>query len=144
MQKQSSKFKTLIITLCVAGIAALFGCASFMDATTPCYIPPDVIREVDANLPLIRFMPYTSVFDARYVRTKLQYQYLFHKNLLDESIRVSEDFQQRMFSPEGPLGLLIPGTMFGTLGLFAGGRFIKSPREKELETIVNGNNKEKS
>ena len=134
----NGKIKALFVTFCIAGLAVILGCASIMDAITPCYIPQEVIQSVDANVPIIPFMPFTSLFDARYVKTRMYFQYLLHNNLMTTSIAASEAFQQRLFSPEGPLGLLLPGSMFATLGLFAGGRFLKSPREKELEVEVNG------
>lgn len=110
------KLKKISVWLCVLGLTMMLGCASFMDAVTPCYIPKEVIKSADVDLPLIPWMPYTSLFDARYVKTKIYFQYLLHNNLITSSIQTSEAFQQKLFSPEGPIGLLLPGLMCGTLG----------------------------
>jgi len=133
----NKKYKTLIITICIVGLAGIFGACSVQDVITPCYIPEEIIKSVGVNIPIISWMPYTSLFDARFVKTKMDYQYLLHNNLITTSIQTSELFQQKIFSPEGPIGLLLPASLAGILGVFGGGRFIKSPREKELENIVN-------
>ncbi len=110
------RFKKLIIWLCVLGLTIILGCSSVKDAITPCYIPPTVIDSVDVDLPLIPWMPFTSLFDARYVKTKMYYQYLLYNNLMTTSIGASERFQQMVFSPTGPIGLMFPALTAGTLG----------------------------
>lgn len=132
------KIKKLVIWLCILGLTVILGCASFKDAVIPCYIPEEIIESVDVNLPLISWMPYTSLFDARYVKTKMYFQYLLYNNLMTTSIQASEAFQQKLFSPSGPIGLLLPAG----LGLTLGSLLISKPDDKkkihELE-IKNGN-----
>ncbi len=128
------KFKKIITGLCVSGLVIILGCSSFQDAVTPCYIPEEVIKSTGTNLPLISGMPYTSLFDARYVKTKLYYQYLLHNNLMTTSIQASEMFQQKIFSPSGPLALLLPTG----LGLTLGSLLIRRPQDKkEIEELKN-------
>lgn len=133
------KFKKLIIWLCILGLTLIMGCSLVQDAITPCYISEEVIKSVGADLPLINGMPYTSLFDARYVKTKMHYQYLLYNNLMTGSIQASEAFQQKLFSPQGPIGLLIPALTAGTLGAL----LVSKPDDKkkiaELEKKVNGN-----
>ena len=151
----NNKIKMLIITFCIMVLVIIFGCASFQDVITPTYIPPSAIEYADVNVPLIGGFPYTSLFDARTVMAKMDYvhllnnmteeaKYNFLKGLTQMHIDISQDFQQKLFSPTGPIGLLLPSSMAAILGLFAGGRFIKSPREKELENEINKNNKTSS
>ncbi len=133
------KFQKIITGLCVIGLTVILGCSSFQDAVTPCYIPEEVIKSTGTNLPLISGMPYTSLFDARHVKTKLYYQYLLHNNLMTTSIQASEMFQQKIFSPSGPLALLLPTG----LGLTLGTLLLSKPEDKkkivELEKKINGN-----
>jgi tRNA U38,U39,U40 pseudouridine synthase TruA len=144
MKNIGHKINVFIVTLCVIILTVFLGACSVPDAITPCYIPPEIIESTDVQIPLIPFMPFTSLFDARYVKTKMHYQYLLHTKLIDNSILTSEQFQQKLFEPGGVLSMLLPGSMFATLGIFTGGRFLKSPREKELETKVANGNKETS
>ena len=136
------KLNILIVTVCIVVVAIFFGCASIQDVVTPCYIPPEILKSAGADVPLIKFMPYTSLFDARYVKTKLYYRNLLYDNLLAGSIASSETFRDNLFSPQG-LGLLLPTSMVGVLGALGGGRYIKRPEEKELEKKLNGANKKK-
>ena len=121
------KFKKLIIWLCVLGLTVILGCASFQDALTPCYIPEEVIESTGVSLPIIPWMPFISLFDARYVKTKMHYQYLLYNNLMTTSIGASEAFQQKLFSPTGPIGLMFPTLMGGTLGAL----LISKPDDKK-------------
>ena len=138
------KLKTFVVTICVLGLTVMFGCSLVMDAVTPVYIPKESRDYADANVPLIPWMPFTSLFDARYVEKKLDYQHLInsmtedakyslHKGMVVSGIVIGEKFQQKVFSPTGPIGLLLPASLAGVLGTMAGGRYVKSPREKELE-----------
>jgi len=138
----NGKLKTAIIAVCIFGLAVILGCASFMDAITPCYIPPKAAEYADANVPIM--LPYTTVFDARIVDKKMDYmhfinsmtedaKYEYLKGMTAFHIQASEEFQQAVFSPEGPLGLLLPTLFGGTLGAL----LIKRPGDKskkELET----------
>ena len=125
----NEKVKALIVSICIFGLAVILGCASVMDAITPCYIPQEVIDVTGIDIPVISHMPYTSLFDARYVKTKLDYQYLLHNNLMTASIYASEQFQQTLFSPTGPIGLLFPTLFGGALGAI----LIKRPGDIKKE-----------
>jgi len=130
------KYQRLIVWLCVLGLTVILGCSAFQDGVTPCYIPPEVIESTGSEIPLISWMPFTSLFDAKYVKAKLKFQYLLHTNLMEASIFASEQFQQTLFSPEGPIGLLLPTLMGGTLGAF----LISKPGDKKkIVELENGN-----
>ena len=134
----NKKLKTLIITTCIITLAGIFGACSVQEIITPCFIPQEIIDSVNVNVPIISWWPWTSLFDAYYVKTKLDFQYLLHSNLMETSIHTSEVFRQNLFSPTGLISAVIPASLAGILGIFGGGRFVKSPREKELEKKVNG------
>lgn len=133
------KFQKLITGLCIIGLTIILGCAAIRDGVTPCFIPKEVIKAVNVDLPVIPWMPYTSLFDAKYVKIKMYYQYLLYNNLMTTSIMASEAFQQKIFSPSGPIGLLFPTLMGGTLGAM----LLSKPDDKkkihDLEMKVNGN-----
>lgn len=122
------KLKGLLVTICIVILAAMIGGCMLQDILTPCYLPFDA-----AELPHPQLLPYDSVFDAKFVLAQLDFQ----KELLQGSLNASLDFQEKIFSPTGPIGMLLPASMAGILGAMGGGRFLKSPREKELERKVN-------
>lgn len=134
------KLKTLIISVCIFGLAVIFGCASVMDVATPCYIPPEAIRFADANVPT--FLPYTSLWDAKAVRLKMDFvhtrdmltgelKYKFLRGLTTANIETSQRFQETIFSPTGPIGLLFPTVFGGTLGAL----LIKRPGDKSKKEM---------
>lgn len=136
----NGKLKTLIVTVCVFGLAVMLGCASFMDAITPTYIAPSTIKYADANVPI--FLPYTSLFDARMVDKKMDYthfvntmaedvKYKFHKGMMAFHIQAAESFQEAVFSPTGAIGLLFPTLFGGTLGAL----LIKRPGDKSKKNL---------
>ena len=141
------KFQKLIIWLSILGLAVMLGCSSFQDALTPCYIPPESLKYADANATTI--LPFTTLFDARRVKFKMDFVHLkkqtldnlhynFLKGINSFHIGAAEELQAKIFSPEGPIGLLFPTLMAGTLGAL----LISKPADKkkivELEK-TNGN-----
>jgi len=145
--KEGSKIKVLIITLAIFSLSVYLGCASFQEVLTPTYISQAAIEYADVNVP--EFLPYNSLWDAKKVAAEMDYKYSIGqvtdemeynhlRGLITTHIGRGEAFRDTMFSPEGPIGLLIPASLAGILGTFAGGRYVKSPREKELEKKVNG------
>jgi len=142
-----TKLKKIIIGLCVFGLAMMLGCASMMDMITPAYISKEAMVYSDANIP--HYLPYTSLFDARHLEYSLDYTHLlntlkedaeygFHKQITKLHISAAESFQQKMFSPTGPIGLMFPTLFGGVLGSL----LIRRPGDKtkeEFEVAVNGN-----
>lgn len=141
------KIKKLTVWLCILGLTVMLGCASFQDAITPCYIEPATLKYADANA--TTFLPFTTLFDAERVDRKMDFvhqwnqtkdnmQYGFLKGLNAFHIGAAEEFQTALFSPEGPIGLMLPTVMGGTLGAL----LISKPDDKkkivELEK-KNGN-----
>ena len=100
----------------------MLGCASIQKLAVPCYIPPASIEYADTNA--TSFLPWTTYWDAERINYKLDYIYLYNRTTADLKynflkkqtvlhMKVAENLQQTLFSPEGPLGLLLP-TIFGT------------------------------
>lgn len=148
------KLKKTITWLCILGLVMMLGCASVMDVVTPCYIPPQAIEYAEETEPRV-FLPWTTLFDAKRIDAKIDYvhisnqtrdrlEYGYLKEVNAFHIDVASEFQERIFSPEGPIGLLLPGLMCGTLGAV----LIPRPGDKkkivELEnTIKNGDKNQK-
>lgn len=101
-----------------------------------------------------RYAPWTTIHDAKRVQRAMEYVHLTKQ---ETAKRLSEDdavfydyingtmtinfenaqqIKQAVFDPAGPLALMFPA--LAGLGL---GRYLKSPREKELEIKVNGGGK---
>lgn len=142
------KLKILTITVCIVGLAALFGCSIVQDLI-PAHLSPVVKSYIDANdIPLPphrRLVPWwDSLFDLRVVAARIEFihqyrkmdegfRHTFAKNVNQSFIIVGESFQEKLFSSTGPLAYVLPLFFAGPLGVFLGGKFVKSPREKELE-----------
>lgn len=148
--------KYLLITVASVSLAIILGCSAAQDAVTPCVIGEDAHNYT--GQPLKKFMPYTTLLDSKRIAAWTDYT---HEGRQAEHRRAAEDddmlygflkgriaihqqgamqFQQTVFSPEGPLGMLFVGLPFGTLGAL----LIKRPGDKskkEIETeekIKNG------
>jgi len=148
--------KSLLVTITAAGLLTFFGCSAIKDVLTPAYIEPDAI-EYTREKPT-SFMPFTTMWDALRIDQKLDYiysinqadlaymlenenrKYDFLKGRSTLHIASGREFQSNVFSPQGPIGLLLPTSLTAILAAMAGGKYLKSPREKELERKVNGTN----
>jgi hypothetical protein len=137
------KLQLTIALLAAMLLAGFLGCSAFMDAFTPCYIDPNQISYADANA--TTFLPFTTLWDARRIGLKTDYMHLvkqvnierlgvtdtmhytFLKNVQAIHIAGAEQFQQVVFSPSGPLGLLIPTILGTTVGAF----LISKPSDKK-------------
>ena len=140
--------KKMLIALCVFGLTIILGCSSFQDAVTPCYISEESIEYADTE-PTI-FLPFTTLFDARRIGAKMDFiyyrdqlvdkmQYEYLKGVNSFHIGVAEEFQERIFAPEGSIGLLLTTLMGGTLGTVLLSKPEDKKKIKDLEGKVNGN-----
>ena len=122
----------------LALLLLLFMSASCVqDAIIPTYIEPDLLTAYDAK-PANKL--YTTLFDAKQLQRdishKLEYQNLVARQGQEDlniSIASGEELKDIIFDPSGPLAMMLPALM--GLGL---GRYMKSPREQQLEKQVNG------
>jgi len=89
-------------------------------------------------------MPYTTLFDAKRVGQAIDFKLTiekikggYYKNVTNLSIIAGEEIKSTLFSPEGPVGLLLPTLFGGTLGAMLIKRpGDKSKKEVELEKSV--------
>jgi len=133
MTKKQKLFTGFLVLFMFVFISA----SCVQDAIVPTFIEPDLMAAHEAT-PVNRL--YTTIFDAKRLQKniahKLEYQKLVAKQGQEDlniSIASGEEIKDIMFDPTGPLAAMLIG--LPCLGL---GRYIKSPREKELEKKVNG------
>ena len=134
----SAKLQTIIVAVSIFGLAAFFGCASFQDVVTPCYIPPASLNYADVEP--TTFLPFTTLFDAKRVAAKMSFvhttvqvidnmKYSYLKGINNFHMAAAEELQTAVFSPDGPIGLLMPTLLGGSLGAL----LIKRPKDKTKE-----------
>jgi hypothetical protein len=148
-----NKLRITVIIIVSALLIGFLGCSAMLDGVTPCYIDPAIGEYTEADM--LIFTPYTSLWDAKRLNAALDYKHILNKtelsNLLEkeglehkflsDSLMVSmagaKEFQDTVFNPSGPIGLLIPTLFGGVLGSL----IISKPGDKkrivELETKLN-------
>lgn len=137
----NKKQKTLTV-LMVMGLAVMFGCSAIQDVLTPTFVSKDAAEWAGTTPKL--FMPYTTLWDAKRVGMAIDYKLTlekikggFYKGITNMSILAGEEIKATLFSPEGPIGLLLPTLFGGTLGAMLIKRpGDKSKKEVELEKSV--------
>ena len=131
MNKKQKIFTGFLVLFLVVFMSA----SCVQDAIVPTFIEPDLMVAYEAT-PANGL--YTTLFDAKRLQKnlthKLEYQKLVAKQGnedLNISIAAGEEIKGVVFDPTGPLALMFPA--LAGLGI---GRYMKSPREQELEKKV--------
>lgn len=143
----NKKQKTFVGVL-VLFLIMFFGASCIQDAIVPMEIPPDAIEYTGE--PTTIYVPWTTIHDGNRIQRKMEY---IHLTKQEAAKRLSEDdnmfydyinnnmtinmenaqqTKAAVFDPTGPLALMFPA--LAGLGL---GRYMKSPREQELEKKAN-------
>lgn len=135
--KQMNKKQKLLAGFLILFLVVFMSASCIQDAIVPTYIEPDLMTTFDAK-PVNGL--YTTLFDAKRLQKnishKLEYQKLVAKQGQEDlniSVAAGEEIKNTVFDPTGPLALMFPA--LAGLGL---GRYMKSPREQELEKKANG------
>jgi len=133
----------LLTFVAVLGLALMFGCSALQDVLTPTYIDKKAAEWADTSPKL--FMPYTTLFDAKRVAGAIDYKFTiakiqhgYYRGITAASILAGEEFKQIVFSPDGPVGLLLPTIFGGTLAAMLIPRKKDLDKIKELEKKLNG------
>lgn len=151
----SKKLKALIMIICATPLIVLIGCSAVMDIVTYCPIDP-LIVEYTGESP-VSHMPFTSLWDSKRLNRALDFRHLEYQIVIermgqDDSLKYdymkdiqnrheagAKEFQDIVFKPDGPIGLIATTLFGGTIGAL----FIKRPGDKskkELEHPVNVTN----
>lgn len=142
----STKTQNLIATSSIFCLIVILGCASFQDVITPCFISPAAMEYADANATSI--LPWTTLFDARRIARKMDYvhswnqlkdriKYDFLRGTTQFHINAAEELQTTLFSPTGPLALLIPTSLAATAGALL---FSKPTDKKKIKALEDKKN----
>ena len=122
-------FTVTIMTLSSLILVTVLGCSLFVDAITPCYIPPELAKVIDESP--TSFLPYTTVFDAQRMLRKINYL----TEGLVIGVGAARELQSNVLNPTGPLGLLLVGGPALTIGALG----ISKPKDKKKITeLQNG------
>ena len=125
MNKKQKTFAGFLVLFLVVFIGA--GC--IQQVLTPAYLDPDVIAINGGYEQVNPF--YTSLFDAIRLQRQVTNKFKYSIDALNYSINNAMELKETVFDPTGPLAMMFPALM--GLGL---GRYMKSPREQELEKKV--------
>lgn len=132
-----------LLTFVSAILLLLFvGSSCVQDLIIPTYVDEDAAKW--AGVPVNMFLPWSTLWDAKRVALFIQFkkqQYMieagFYENITAISVAGAEEIGDIIFSPNG-LGMILPASLAGVLGVIGGGRYVKRPEEKELEKKLNG------
>ena len=138
-----SKKQKLLVGVLILFVVTLVSTSCIQDAVTPCYIDPDIGEYTGDNM--TSWLPWTSIWDADRLAAKMKF---LHDANLTELERAAEDdtkyygflndalildradaviIKNTVFSPEGPLGMLLSGLpMFGL-----GAMLLSKPSDKK-------------
>lgn len=135
--------KALVTLVCIVGLVIMFGCAGLQDIATPCHIDENAI--VYSEQEPTSYLPWTTVFDAERIKAYMDYKHLdfqkglkdlleddnlaydFYTGQLNSSIADARQLQQKLFNPNGSIGMAITALFGGTIGAM----FINTPKKKE-------------
>jgi len=129
----SKRTRVSIVTLSATILVIFIGCSMVQDAVIPTYIAPEAADYAEVNVPAGP-LPFTTLWDAKRVDKRLDfahelnqiqlarlqeddlmtYNYLRNNHTLH--LQQGQQLKQTIFSPTGPIGLLISGFGFGTIG----------------------------
>lgn len=136
-----NKKQKLLTVLTAIGLIIMFGCSAVQDAITPTYVNEEAAQWAGTTPKL--FMPYTTLFDAKRIGMAIDYKLTiekikggYYKSMTNLGIAAGEEIKATVFSPEGPIGLLLPTLFGGTLGAM----LISKPSDKkQIDELKNGN-----
>lgn len=135
--------KALVTLICIVGLVITFGCAGLQDVITPCHVDENAI--VYSEQPATSYLPWTTVFDAERIRAYMDYKHLdfqaglkdlleddnraydFYTGQVNASIADARQLQQKLFNPNGSVGMAITALFGGTIGAM----FINTPKKEK-------------
>ena len=141
------KKQKLLVGFLVLFLVVFFGASCVQDAVVPCEIDEKALEYTGENA--TQYVPWTTIHDARRVQRAMDYVHLTKQetakrlseddvmffDYINNAMTINFDNAQQVkgavFDPTGPLALMFPA--LAGLGL---GRYMKSPREQELEKKV--------
>jgi hypothetical protein len=130
---KKQKILTGLMAMC---LAVMFGCSAFQEVITPTYVNEEAAEWADVPTKLL--MPYTTLWDAKRVGMAIDYKITierfkggYYKSMTNLSILAGEEIKTTLFSPQGPVGMLLPMLFGGGLGAM----LIKRPGDKSKKEV---------
>ena len=131
-----NKKQKILTAFMVTALAVMFGCSAVQDLLIPTYVNEEAAEW--AGIPTKLLMPYTTLFDAKRLGRAIDFKLTierirggYYKSITNLSILAGEEIKTTLFSPEGPIGLLMPLLVGGGLG----GMLIKRPGDKSKKEV---------
>lgn len=133
-------------------LVVFLGCSAMMDGVTPCHIDERVGTYTEEEM--TSYMPFTSLWDAKRLNREMDRMhelnnkelirlaednddlYMFLKESHSINMAGSQEFQDNVFNPTGPIGAMI----LATTGIGIGALGISKPGDrKKIVELENGN-----
>lgn len=134
--------KALVTLICVIGLVFIFGCASLQNLAIPTHVDEGAI--VYSDVEPTSYLPWTTLYDAQRLRREIVYKHeclqRVYKRLqeddnakvthiiggLDNNIGESQVIKEKLFNPNGSVGMALTALFGGTIGAL----FINTPKKK--------------
>lgn len=140
-----NKKQKILTAFMVIALTIMFGCSAVQDLLIPVYVSEGAAEWADVPTKLL--MPYTTLFDAKRLGRAIDFKLTIeriqgghYKSITNLSILAGEEIKATVFSPEGPVGLILPTLFGGTIGTLLGSAYRQRPKDKkrieELEKSV--------
>lgn len=141
-----NKKQKVLTAFMVVALAIMFGCSGFQDIITPTYVNEEAAEWAETTTRLL--MPYTTLFDAKRVGRAIDFKLTigrikggYYKSITNLSILAGEEIKATVFSPQGPVGLILPTLFGGTIGTLLGSAYRQRPQDKKrIEELERKNN----
>ena len=129
-----NKKQKLLVGFLVLFLVVFFGASCVQDAVVPCEIDEKALEYTGENA--TQYVPWTTIHLTKQETAKrLSEDDVMYFDYINNAMTINFDNAQQVkgavFDPTGPLALMFPA--LAGLGL---GRYMKSPREQELEKKV--------
>lgn len=131
-----NKKQKILTAFMVVLLAVMFGCSAVQDIFTPTYVDEKAAEWAGVSTKML--MPYTTLFDAKRVGQAIDFKLTierikggYYKSITNLSILAGEEIKATVFSPEGPVGLILPTLFGGTIGTLLGSAYRQRPKDKK-------------
>lgn len=141
--------KQKLLTVIMGLILLVFaGSSCVQDLVTPAWINEDAATWAGVPVKLINPF-YPTLADAKRVMVAIKFKIALERvkaghyvNVTDLSIIAGEEIKAIAFDSSGPMGLLVSGLGFGTIGTVLGGAYRQRPKDKKkIEELEKKNEK---
>lgn len=135
--------RALLMLICVTGLVVIFSAGCLQNLSIPTHIDE---RAIDySEVSPTSYLPWTTLWDAQRIRKEILYKHgrlqVVYKRLqeddtakvthiiggLDTNIGEAQTMKEKLFNPNGSVGMAMTALFGGTIGAF----FINTPKKKK-------------